>query len=45
MSKRERVIRMSVEQPMWRTLTGYRVLSLLYAIGLFASAYDDYDRA
>ncbi|MEU9411200.1 DUF5931 domain-containing protein [Streptomyces sp. NPDC048281] len=44
MSKRERVIRMSVEQPLWRALTGYRVLTLLYAIGLFASAYDDYDR-
>ncbi|WP_217544634.1 MacS family sensor histidine kinase [Streptomyces sp. GbtcB6] len=45
MSKRERVIRMSVEQPLWRALTGYRVLTLLYAIGLFASAYDEYDRA
>ncbi|MEU9448218.1 DUF5931 domain-containing protein [Streptomyces sp. NPDC048277] len=44
MTKRERVIRMSVEQPLWRALTGYRVLTLLYAIGLFASAYDDYDR-
>ncbi|MGW1619642.1 MacS family sensor histidine kinase [Streptomyces sp. NPDC002172] len=44
MSKRERVIRMTVEQPLWRALTGYRVLTLLYAIGLFASAYDDYDR-
>ncbi|WP_406434897.1 DUF5931 domain-containing protein [Streptomyces sp. NBC_00631] len=44
MSKRERVIRMSVEQPLWRALTGYRVLTLLYAIGLFASAYDEYDR-
>ncbi|MFE2063968.1 MacS family sensor histidine kinase [Streptomyces sp. NPDC059467] len=44
MAKRERVIRMSVEQPLWRALTGYRVLTLLYAIGLFASAYDDYDR-
>ncbi|MEW1779880.1 DUF5931 domain-containing protein [Streptomyces sp. NPDC086777] len=45
MSKRERVVRMSVEQPLWRALTGYRVLTLLYAVGLFASAYDDYDRA
>ncbi|MGW7420958.1 MacS family sensor histidine kinase [Streptomyces sp. NPDC054813] len=44
MTKRERVIRMSVELPLWRALTGYRVLTLLYAIGLFASAYDDYDR-
>ncbi|WP_181805959.1 MacS family sensor histidine kinase [Streptomyces shenzhenensis] len=45
MSKRERVIRMSVEQPLWRALTGYRVLTLPYAIGLFASAYHEYDRA
>ena len=44
MTKRERVVRMSVEQPLWRALTGYRVLTLLYAIGLFASAYDEYDR-
>ncbi|MFD5542665.1 MacS family sensor histidine kinase [Streptomyces sp. NPDC127079] len=44
MTKRERVVRMSVEQPLWRALTGYRVLTLLYAIGLFASAYEDYDR-
>ncbi|MER7839286.1 DUF5931 domain-containing protein [Streptomyces sp. NPDC096040] len=45
MTKRERVVRMSVEQPLWRALSGYRVLTLLYAIGLFASAYDDYDRS
>ncbi|MFD3589076.1 MacS family sensor histidine kinase [Streptomyces sp. NPDC058683] len=44
MTKRERVIRMSVELPLWRALTGYRLLTLLYAIGLFASAYDEYDR-
>lgn len=44
MTERERVVRMSVEQPLWRALTGYRVLTLLYAIGLFASAYEDYDR-
>ncbi|MEU2419807.1 DUF5931 domain-containing protein [Streptomyces sp. NPDC007851] len=44
MTRRERVVRMSVEQPLWRALTGYRVLTLLYAIGLFASAYEDYDR-
>ncbi|MGW5654634.1 MULTISPECIES: MacS family sensor histidine kinase [Streptomyces] len=44
MTKRERVVRMSVEQPLWRALTGYRVLTLLYAVGLFASAYEDYDR-
>ncbi|MFJ3668374.1 MacS family sensor histidine kinase [Streptomyces sp. NPDC090106] len=44
MSKRERVMRMSVEQPLWRALTGYRVLTMLYAVGLFVSVYDDYDR-
>ncbi|MEU0075183.1 DUF5931 domain-containing protein [Streptomyces sp. NPDC006332] len=44
MAKRERVMRMSVEQPMWRALTAYRVLTMLYAVGLFATAYDKYDR-
>ncbi|MFI7497280.1 MacS family sensor histidine kinase [Streptomyces sp. NPDC049687] len=44
MARRERVMRMSVELPLWRALTGYRVLTMLYAVGLFASAYDDYDR-
>ncbi len=27
-----RVMRMSVEQPLWRALTGYRVLTMLYAV-------------
>ncbi|MFF0158319.1 MacS family sensor histidine kinase [Streptomyces sp. NPDC005263] len=44
MAKRERVMRMSVEQPMWRALTAYRVLTMLYAVGLFATAYDEYVR-
>ncbi|MFJ6724082.1 MacS family sensor histidine kinase [Streptomyces sp. NPDC091281] len=44
MARRERVMRMSVELPLWRALTAYRVLTMLYAVGLFASAYDDYDR-
>ncbi|MFE9672845.1 MacS family sensor histidine kinase [Streptomyces sp. NPDC006259] len=44
MPKRERVMRMSVELPLWRALTAYRVLTMLYAVGLFAAAYDDYDR-
>ncbi|MFJ6831302.1 MacS family sensor histidine kinase [Streptomyces sp. NPDC091209] len=44
MAKRERVMRMSVEQPLWRALTGYRVLTVLYAIGLFATAYDTFAR-
>ncbi|MFC5214565.1 MacS family sensor histidine kinase [Streptomyces coerulescens] len=41
MAKRERVMRMSVEQPLWRALAGYRVLTMVYAIGLFVSAYDE----
>ncbi|MFI6337420.1 MacS family sensor histidine kinase [Streptomyces sp. NPDC050535] len=44
MTKRERVMRMSVEQPMWRALSGYRLLTMVYAIGLFVSAYDSFGR-
>ncbi|MFJ4683295.1 MacS family sensor histidine kinase [Streptomyces sp. NPDC088789] len=44
MAKRERVMRMSVEQPLWRALAAYRVLTLLYAVGLFVSAYDQFER-
>ncbi|AKJ13692.1 histidine kinase [Streptomyces incarnatus] len=42
MVKRERVMRMSVEQPMWRALAGYRVLTMLYAIGLFVYRYNKF---
>jgi signal transduction histidine kinase len=35
---------MSVEQPLWRALTAYRVLTMLYAIGLFITAYDEFHR-
>ncbi len=35
---------MSVEQPLWRALAGYRVLTMLYAVGLFASAYEMFVR-
>ncbi|MGW2208959.1 MacS family sensor histidine kinase [Streptomyces sp. NPDC001781] len=38
MARGERVMRMSVELPLWRALTGYRVLTMLYAIGLGAAA-------
>ncbi|MGW3492764.1 MacS family sensor histidine kinase [Streptomyces sp. NPDC001020] len=44
MAKRERVVRMSVEQPLWRALTAYRVLTMLYAIGLFSTAYGKFAR-
>ncbi|WP_374983478.1 MacS family sensor histidine kinase [Streptomyces fradiae] len=44
MARRERVVRMSVEQPLWRALTAYRVLTMLYADVLFAFNRDDYER-
>ncbi|WP_320778567.1 MacS family sensor histidine kinase [Streptomyces sp. CRN 30] len=44
MARRERVMRMSVELPLWRALTAYRVLTMVYAIGLFATAYDEFAR-
>ncbi|MFC5670417.1 MacS family sensor histidine kinase [Streptomyces incanus] len=44
MSRRERVMRMSVEQPLWRALAGYRVLTMMYAVGLFATAYERFER-
>jgi len=44
MPRRERVMRMSVELPLWRALAGYRVLTMLYAIGLCATAYDHFMR-
>ncbi|OIJ68820.1 MacS family sensor histidine kinase [Streptomyces mangrovisoli] len=37
-------MKMSVEQPLWRALAGYRVLTMLYAVGVFVSAYHEYDR-
>ncbi|WP_406727988.1 DUF5931 domain-containing protein [Streptomyces sp. GD-15H] len=39
-----KVMRMSVEQPLWRALAGYRVLAMVYAIGLFATAYEEFER-
>lgn len=44
MAKRVRVVRMSVEQPLWRALTAYRVLTMLYAILLAVFGRDKYDR-
>ncbi|MFJ1600600.1 MacS family sensor histidine kinase [Streptomyces sp. NPDC088261] len=44
MVERERVVRMSVEQPLWRALTGYRVLTAVYAILLFAFERDKFER-
>ena len=44
MARRERVMRMSVEQPLWRALAGYRVLTMMYAVGLFVTAYEEFAR-
>ncbi|NED12359.1 DUF5931 domain-containing protein [Streptomyces sp. SID9124] len=44
MVKRVRVVRMSVEQPLWRALAAYRVLTMLYALLLAAFARHDYER-
>ncbi|MFJ8654917.1 MacS family sensor histidine kinase [Streptomyces rochei] len=44
MARRERVMRMSVEQPLWRALAGYRVLTMLYAIGFFVTAWSGFVR-
>ncbi|GGW67311.1 histidine kinase [Streptomyces lucensis JCM 4490] len=35
---------MSVELPLWRALAGYRVLTMLYAIGLCATAWSHFVR-
>ncbi|MEU8527476.1 MULTISPECIES: MacS family sensor histidine kinase [Streptomyces] len=43
MAKRERVVRMSVEQPLWRALTGYRVLTMIYAVLLFVFGRDHFE--
>ncbi|PRH80951.1 sensor histidine kinase [Streptomyces solincola] len=44
MAKRERVVRMSVEQPLWRALTAYRVLTAGYAVLLAVFAREDFER-
>ncbi|MEU9402008.1 DUF5931 domain-containing protein [Streptomyces sp. NPDC048242] len=44
MAGRERVLRMSVELPLWRALAGYRVLTALYAVGLGVTAFGHFVR-
>ncbi|MGW7367743.1 MacS family sensor histidine kinase [Streptomyces sp. NPDC054841] len=44
MAKRERVVRMSVELPLWRALTAYRVLTMIYAVLLFVFARDKFEQ-
>lgn len=42
-SKPPKVLRMSVELPLWRALTGYRILTLVYALCLVGLAYPEYE--
>ncbi|MDT9687970.1 DUF5931 domain-containing protein [Streptomyces sp. P9(2023)] len=44
MAKRERVVRMSVEQPLWRALTAYRIGTMIYAVLIFVFGRDRYER-
>ncbi|QNE77886.1 sensor histidine kinase [Streptomyces finlayi] len=44
MTRRERVVRMSVEQPLWRALTAYRVLAMLYAVLLAVLGRGKFER-
>ncbi|MFD3487798.1 MacS family sensor histidine kinase [Streptomyces sp. NPDC058665] len=44
MAGRERVVRMSVEQPLWRALTAYRLLTMVYAVLIAAFARDKFER-
>ncbi|MER5887706.1 DUF5931 domain-containing protein [Streptomyces sp. NPDC001941] len=44
MARRERVVRMSVEQPLWRALTAYRVLTMAYAVLLAVFGWHGYER-
>lgn len=38
-----KVLRMSVELPLWRALTGYRILTLVYTLCLVAFSYRKYE--
>ncbi|MFB6440909.1 MacS family sensor histidine kinase [Streptomyces sp. NPDC056411] len=38
-----KVLRMSVELPLWRAITGYRILTLLYTLCVFALSYRKYE--
>lgn len=44
MARRERVVRMSVELPLWRALAAYRVLTTGYAVLLLVFTGDRYER-
>ncbi|MGW1793947.1 MacS family sensor histidine kinase [Streptomyces tubercidicus] len=42
-SRPPKALRMSVELPLWRALTGYRILTLVYTLGLVALSYRKYE--
>jgi signal transduction histidine kinase len=42
LARQPKVDRMSVEQPLWRALTAYRVLALAYVLARFAYAADQF---
>lgn len=44
MAERERVVRMSVEQPLWRALTAYRVGTVIYAWALAVIGRAEFER-
>ncbi|MEU4492527.1 DUF5931 domain-containing protein [Streptomyces sp. NPDC023998] len=44
MAKRQRVVRMSVELPLWRALTAYRVITMTYAVLLAVFTRDKFER-
>ncbi|MER5555334.1 DUF5931 domain-containing protein [Streptomyces sp. NPDC002793] len=44
MAGREQVVRMSVEQPLWRALSAYRVLTLVYAALLAGFGHAKFER-
>ncbi|WMX47481.1 DUF5931 domain-containing protein [Streptomyces roseicoloratus] len=44
MARRERVVRMSVEQPLWRAVTAYRVGTMVYAVLVFVFGRERYER-
>lgn len=44
MTGRQRVVRMSVELPLWRALTGYRLLTMVYAVLLFVFTREKFER-
>ncbi|WP_432097496.1 MacS family sensor histidine kinase [Streptomyces sp. bgisy100] len=40
--RREKVVRMSVEQPLWQALTAFRLLTMAYAVARYIWAHEEY---